>query len=381
MQTLLISLLLVAAASDAAAEQQRVYILGSSVNLRKAPSQEGELLEKLRIGTECHVTEKLQGEWLKVRCGDQEGYAAASLLGTEKPSVEKLRAEARNPKLKLEKRQESALRAATLSPEDVELQKELGRLFFERNLELAARIKNPTVKRTFTCSCGFQSIAVCFKECSAGSLKDVTVRVETRQNLFVVALGQAENVVVYRGKYKVDKKTEVLTGTVLDRSSAASTPVLDKALFQGVEMFRPEREDLPFGQYILDEASQALLDGLPREWGLLKRAEDGFLEFQWNDCGDRPFLLKFVPDMHGRWRLLLEEPGHDVPRRYWISAVVRRDNGLELTLEGLDGSTTRQLFKLPVGDEDDVAWLGETAYGSNFGWHPQHHVPCLQGGP
>lgn len=54
----------------------RLYVLGSSIHLRKAPSPEGESLEKLRIGTECVLLDPSPGEWRKVR--------------EEKPSLEKL---------------------------------------------------------------------------------------------------------------------------------------------------------------------------------------------------------------------------------------------------------------------------------------------------
>ncbi|WNG46706.1 SH3 domain-containing protein [Archangium minus] len=338
------------------------------------------MIEKLQIGTDCLVLEKLQAEWLKVRCGDKEGYASASLMGAEKPSVEALRAQARDPKLTLAQREESALRAATLSPEDVELQKELGQLFFEKNFDFTARLKKPTMKRAFSCSCGWKDVLTCLRGCSSSDLKDVTVRAETKKDLFVVTFANAENVFVYRGKYKLNKKTEILSGEVLEQVSFSVSPVMEKSIFLGIDKARDDKWDLPVGQFVLDNASQALLNGLPKEWGLMKPDEWGNLLMQWNDCWKRPYLLRFMPDIHGRWNILLEDVGAEAPAVYWISSVEKRDNALELVYEGRYGGTTRQLFKLPMSEEE-IAYLGDTAYSSNIRRHPEKHHPCAQGGP
>ncbi len=380
MQTLLLSLLLATAAADATTEQ-RVYVLGSSINLRKEPSAEAEILEKLQIGTECHVIEKLEGAWLKVCCGKKGGYASASLLGPEKPSAEKLKAEAQDMRLPLKQREESALRAATLSPEDIELQTLLGNLFFERNLELMADIKKPTTLRTFNHTCFNQSDISCIGDAAGAGVKNVKIRAETKGNLFVVALGNAERVAVYRGRYNINK-THVLTGEVLESTGFATTPVLEKALFFGIKPRNSGRWDLVLGQFALDEASHATLDGLPREWGRLEPSPpEGFLMMQWNDCLKRPFLLKFNPDIHGRWRLSIETVGTDnAAENYWIAAVSKRGSDLELTLERYYGGTKREVFKLPEGRKD-IAYLGDKAYSFKLDRYAEEHHRCIQGGP
>ncbi|QRK07933.1 SH3 domain-containing protein [Archangium violaceum] len=380
MQTLLISLLLATAAADAAAEQ-RVYVLGSSLNLRKKPSAEAEILEKLQIGTECHVTEKPDGTWLKVRCGEREGYASASLLGPEKPSAEKLKAEAQDTRLTLKQREESALRAATLSPEDVEQQKLLGNLFFERNLELVAGIKKPKPLRTFKHTCFNQSDSSCIGDASGAGVKDVKIRAATKGNLFVVAIGSTERVAVYRGRYKINKVHE-LTGEVLESAGFTATPVMEKALFSGIKPRDSGNWDLALGQFTLDETSHAILDALPREWGRLEPSPpENFLMMQWNDCLKRPFLLTFTPDIHGRWRLSVETVGSDnASENYWISAVSKRDSDLELTLEKYYGGTKRELFKLPDGRKD-IAYLGDKAYSFKLDRYSEVHHRCIQGGP
>lgn len=380
MQTLLLSLLLATAAADT--EAQRVYVLGSSLNLRKEPSAEAEILEKLQIGTECRVSEKLEGQWLKVLCGEKEGYASASLLGPEKPSAEKLKAEAQDTKLPLKQREESALRASTLSPEDAELQKLLGNLFFERNLELAAGIKKPVMRRTFKHTCFNQSDSFCIRDATGAVVKDVKVRAETKGNLFVVAVGNAERVVVYRGRYKINKMNE-LTGEVLEQTGFATTPVLEKALFFGLQPRRSGQWDLALGQFALDDASSSLLDVLPREWAVLEQsaAGSGLWKAQWDDCLKRPYLLKFDPDIHGRWLLIIENVGMDAGiKTRWISAVSKRGNELELTLEEDVVGSTREVFKLPEG-RGDIAYLGDKAYSFKLNRYAEVHHRCIQGGP
>lgn len=387
MQILLLSLLLATAPADTSntAEEQRLYVLGSSLNLRKEPSKDAEVLEKLRIGTECRVTEKLEGEWLKVCCGGRGGYAAATLLGAEKPSVEALKAQAEDDQLPLSQREESALRAAILSPEDAELQKLLGNLFFERNLEQLARLKKPKTLRTFVAQCFNQSDAACIEDQAASSLKGVKVRAETRGNLFVVAVGDAERVVVHRGRYKLDEM-ERLTGQILESAGFATTPVMGKALFFDREMREyDDRWAWPLGQFVLDEASHALLDKLPRKWGILEPSPPkGFLKMQWNGCSKSPFLMEFKPDIHGRWMLKIDIVGDDnATEVHWISAVSRLDNALELTLEAYsvrNKKTRQELFKLSEGS-GDIAHLGDKAYSFKLHRYAEVHHPCRQGGP
>ncbi|HEX8698316.1 MAG TPA: SH3 domain-containing protein [Myxococcaceae bacterium] len=382
MQTLLISLLLAAAASGAATEQ-RLYVLGSSIHLRKEPAKDAETLDKLPIGTECLVSEKLPGDWLKVRCGEKEGYASAPLLGPEKPSLEKLKAEAKNAKLKLEQRLDSALRAASLAPEDTALQKQLGTLFFERNLQLAAASKKPAAKREFTCSCYAQDDALaCLARCSGTGVRNVKLRAEVRKNHFVAASSNGENVAIYRGAYRYSKKPHRVVGEVHERSTFASTPVMEKALFTGAKTTPDDARLSPLGKYVLDESAQALLDSIPKTWGQLVRGPGNLLYMHWNDCAKRPFQLQFTPDMQGRWSFSVENTKADGGEGWWISAVTQRGNKLELTLEDVygRGKPTQQIFKLPEPGSDQAA-LGETLYSHDVQRYPEQHKPCVEGGP
>jgi len=382
MQPLLISLLLATTASGAAAEQ-RLYVLGSSINLRKEPSKDAEALEKLPIGTECLVSEKLPGEWLKVRCGEKEGYASAPLLGPEKPSLEKLKAEANNPKLKLEQRLDSALRAASLAPEDATLQKQLGALFFERNLQLAVASKKPKAKREFTCDCYPQDDALaCVTRCSALGLRNIKTRAEIRKNFFVSAVSNGQSVVVYRGTYRHSKKAGTLAGEVHERTHFDSTPIMEKALFTGAKTTPDDNRLKPLGKYVLDDSSLALLDAVPKTWAQLVRGSDSTPRIYWNDCWKRPFQLAFVPDMQGRWRFSVESDKLDSAEVRYITAVSRRGTELELTLESTSGTgkVSHEIFKLPEPGNDQGS-LKETLYSHDTKRYPVEHKPCREGGP
>ncbi len=381
MNTLLISLLLATTASGSANEQ-RLYVLGSSIHLRKEPSKDAESLEKLPIGTECLVSEKPQDEWLKVRCGEKEGYVSAPLLGPQKPSLDKLKAEAKNPKLKLEQRLDSALRAASLAPEDAALQKQLGTLFFERNLQLAAASKKPAAKREFTCGCSFkEDMLACLTSCANMGTRNVKVRAETKKNLFVATIGSGETVAVYRGAYRYNKKAHSIAGEVYERTHFTAAPVMEKAIFTGAKTTPDDDRLTPFGKYILDENSQALLDAVPNTWGQLIRGTGENIYMYWNDCWKRPFQLKFVPDMQGRWLFSIETQ-KDGGQAWWIIAVARRENSLELTLEDTygKGKVTQQLFKLP-GPGSDQGALGDMLYSYDIQRYPEEHKPCREGGP
>lgn len=381
MKTALLTLLLAATGEDAGV-LQKVYVQGSSVNLRKEPGKDAEVLVKAPIGTECAVTGTASAEWMKVRCGDYEGYAAVSLVGSEKPSVETLRAEAKNPMLTPERREESALRAALLAPDDVELPKLLGELFFERNFNLLAGFKGTTAtKRTFSNTCGRDRVDNCLRDATLAFVRDVRIRVETRQDLFIVAVKDPENVTVYRGKYKLDPETTMVAAEVLEQSSFPSTPVMDKALFSGIEEVPGRKSDLPLGRFVLDDAGHAFLKGIPSAWSLLKQDGEGRLWTPINDCLKKPYLLEFVPDIHGRWLMLRETGAGGGREAFWITSVSKRENELELSLAQTYGeAVSRMVFKLPVGRKD-IGYLDDMAYTFKLRRYPAQHDNCREGGP
>lgn len=371
-----------------------MYVLGSSLNVRKEPSAQAEVVEKLPIGTECRAFEPAQGEWLKVCCGGKPGFVSASLVGPEKPSADIYRAEAQDAQRPLAQRLEGALRAATLVPEDAGLRKLLGELFYQRHLELAAADKKPRQPRTFRSRCHQQDAGQCIRSATGHRIRSASLWTEARDGVFVSAIGTPERVIIYRGRYRYpqkrkDSESYWLTGEVFATESFTPTPVLEEALFHG-EYGTHYQDDflgvIPLGQFVLDDASQELLRGIPQQWGRLEvnpKAEGIFegpwFEMLWNCPEKRPIPLEFEPDLHGRWRLSI--PLEDAA---WISAVEKAEGGLLLTWvrESEDDSgkrftsTKSVLFKLPREGED-VAYLGDVPYTNNLRrYSKKNHYPC-----
>ena len=63
---------------------KKAYIKYSSVNLRKEPSTDAEVLKKLKLNTEVTIVEEVDSIWYKVNVGDSTGYISQDLLSTEK---------------------------------------------------------------------------------------------------------------------------------------------------------------------------------------------------------------------------------------------------------------------------------------------------------
>lgn len=387
MPTLLLGLLLALAGGDGGVES-RLYVLGTSVGLRAEACEEAPVLRQVPFGTECVALEAGQGEWRKVRCGEAEGHALAALLGPRKPSLEKLKAEARNPRRTLEQREESALRAAMLAPEDAGLRKELGTLFFARNLDGVASLKTPPMRRPFSFSCTLNDAARCLASYSSNYVDGVRIRAETKKDLFVIALGTANSVTVYRGRFAFENKRFAQTaevpvkGTVLDQTRMPLTGVMDAALFTGIQPEAQAYRWPSLGEYSLDEASLSLISALPAQWALLKLdTDDGIPRTFWDPCVRKPYVLAFTQDIHGRARVTVTGSG-GLLQQWWLSAVSKRENTLELTLADLySGETKQEVFKLPETG-GDIAYLGTVPYTRRLKYYPSVDPgPCREGGP
>lgn len=382
MPTLLLGLLLALAAGDGGAES-RLYVLGTSVDLRAEACEEAPVLRQVPFGTECVALEAGQGEWRKVRCGEAEGHALASLLGPQKPSLEKLKAEARNPRRTLVQREESALRAAMLAPEDAGLRKELGTLFFARNLDGVASLKTPPMRRPFSVLCSSTDVKGCLASTSRYDLGVVAVRAETKKDVFVIAFDEGDMFTVYRGRFQFNKKTLELKGEVLEQANIPLAAVWKQALFSGHEL--PEfggYERPPLGRFSLDEASLALFSGMPDVWAQLKLdTDDGIPRTLWDPCGEKLYVLVFSQDIHGRVRVIITGPG-GLNQQSWVSAASKRDNSLELDLVSAGGSASRrEVFKLPESG-GDIAYLGAAPYTRRLKYYPSvDPEPCREGGP
>ena len=387
MLTLLVGLLLALTGENGGVEP-RLYVLGASVDLRAEACEEAPVVRQVPFGTECVAQGAGQGEWRQVRCGDAEGHALAALLGPQKPSLEQLKAEARNPRRTLEQREESALRAAMLAPGDAALRKELGALFLVRNLNAVAGLKTPPMRRAFSFTCTVNDAARCLSSHGSSLVSGVRVRVQAKKDLFVIAQGTVDALTVYRGRFQFDNKRFAQTGQVLvkgellDEVRQPLTGLMGQALFADSQPSEYSERWPPLGQYSLDAESLALLSTLPTEWALLKLDnDDGIPRTLWDPCGEELYVLVFRQDIHGRVLMTVTGPG-GLRQSWWIAAVSKRENDLDLALVDLDsGKTTQEVFKLPAPN-GDIAYLGKTPYTRKLKYYPSVDPgPCREGGP
>lgn len=65
-------------------KQEIAYIKYNSVNLRKEPSTDSSVIEKLKLNTEIIVLEEVDSIWNKVKVNDNIGYISKDLMSSEK---------------------------------------------------------------------------------------------------------------------------------------------------------------------------------------------------------------------------------------------------------------------------------------------------------
>ncbi|WNG57118.1 hypothetical protein F0U59_21870 [Archangium gephyra] len=113
----------------------RVFIQGSEVNLRARPSDKAEVVTKVPIATECQRLADAAKGWVRLKCGEVEGFTLKSLVGADKPSFDKLLAQAQDTKASTQVRYDAATRAATLDPKNDKALELLADLFFKSSFE------------------------------------------------------------------------------------------------------------------------------------------------------------------------------------------------------------------------------------------------------
>lgn len=132
------TLCLVALGSTLAGAQTagRVFIQGSEVNLRGTPSPKAEVVTKVPIATECQpLPAKAPKDWVRLKCGEAEGFTLKSLVGPDKPNFDALLAQALDTKASTSVRYDAASRAAALDPNNDKALDLLAELFFTLSFE------------------------------------------------------------------------------------------------------------------------------------------------------------------------------------------------------------------------------------------------------
>ncbi|MBZ4423177.1 hypothetical protein [Myxococcus sp. RHSTA-1-4] len=294
-----------------------LFIQGSEVNLRDKPATNAKVVGKVAIATECQHVKDAPRQWVRLKCGDVEGFTLKSLVGAQKPTAEALLAQTRDTTQPAKTRLDAAMRAATLDSKNEQALKLLADLFFDVNFEQLLKDTDKgglhesfVVKREVLED---QNRKETGEECLLRELEKIEYdwhRFQLRRNDFVSAMYRDGALVVYtgnylsmKGRYKLEDDQDHFQVTIESRSSSAVSEALKLALSQGA---RPpqggtEKYTLHYGEYpgmpILRPEAFRLLRALPPRWHLL--SEEQGERFIRSTCG-LVFTQVFRFDLHRR---------------------------------------------------------------------------------
>jgi hypothetical protein len=263
-----------------------------------------------------------------------------------------------------------------LVPGDFFRRKQWSDLFFEHNFELLVGSKKPLKGPKLESPCVGRHVAECILE-SAGLVRGVESRVVTKERMFVFVVGDSEQIAVYRGQFKYDKEHQSLTEEVLERTRFESAPMLEQALFPSAGTADPEDDASSprLGQFVLDASAQSLMARLPPKWELLKRSDEGAYAVRINGCNGRPYLLRVLPELHGRWLAVVDAPEALFPDERWVSAVTKTERGTKLTLSRNAEDSAPQVLEIPRVDEAPAS-LSKAFYTHRSDKYPDVREPC-----
>ncbi|WP_257457184.1 SH3 domain-containing protein [Archangium lipolyticum] len=222
-----------------------VFIQGSEVNLRDTPGTEGEVVRKVSIGTECQRVKDAPDGWVRLTCGDVEGFTLRSLVSEDKPDFDTLLAQAQAPEETTKARLDAALRAAALEPQNEQALTLLTDLFFDANFEqlekdrakggpheslVVTRETTPEESKTQAAEAGL------FAELEKDGYDWHQLRL--RKSDFVSAMYREESLVVRTGRVSARKQRSTegrdeLEVTIVSRSSSPLSDTLKLALQRG----------------------------------------------------------------------------------------------------------------------------------------------------
>lgn len=301
---LLISLL---AATDAGLPPAAaLYVTGSSVNLRAAPSPTAERVAQLPIATECHVAEQTPEGWARVRCGALAGWTRAELLSATRPTLEPLLARARDRALSSKERLAAAVRAVALAPGNAEADALLRETFFATEWKhLEASLAKGSRAQQFATSCGtgVKDAAECAAR-ALGHADQATwhrIEVDRERSRFVSVVltnRASERLLVRLGTYSGEPRR--LTLSVV---STLDYPVDTLAGPLGRTATPWERQLAEVGGPSADEprpklsdAAAAALASVEGSWHFLNRGKKGAYLQKWCEGGDPEVLIKRLDD-------------------------------------------------------------------------------------
>jgi hypothetical protein len=340
MHVTLLLLSLLAAPDAGLPPAAALYVTGSSVNLRAAPSPTAERVAQLPIATECHVAEQTPEGWARVRCGALAGWTRAELLSATRPTLEPLLARARDRALSSKERLEAALRAVALAPGNAEADALLRETFFATEWKhLEASLAKGSRAQHFATSCGTGVKDAA--ECAARALghadqatwQRIEVDREKSRFVSVVLTNWASAVLLVR------------LGTYSGEPSRLTLSVVSSLEYPVDPLAGPlERTATPWERQLavvggpsadepkpkLSDAAAAALASVEGSWLFLNRGKKGAYVQKWCEGGDPGVAIRRIED--GTAELWTEDrvDGH---RYQVLDARQRRDGSVTVELE------------------------------------------------
>ncbi|QSQ21738.1 hypothetical protein JY651_42395 [Pyxidicoccus parkwayensis] len=360
-----------------------VYIQGSEVNLRDKAATNAKVVAKVTIGTECQQVKSAPKQWVRLKCGDAEGFTLKSLVGAQKPTIEALLAQAQDATQAAKVRLDAAMRAATLDSENAQALKLVSDLFFDVSFEqlLKDRERNRRkggFRERFRVMREVESSYPKLKRESgeAALLRELEKldfdwhRIEFRDAGFVSAMYRGGELVVYAGGFgsingqdELNDTDEEFLVAIESRSSSAVSEPLKRALQQGARTATPdfrkydelhqESPDMP----ALSLEALRLFQSLPNRWLEISETEDGerFLRF---GCGGL-MGAELRVDLHRRasvWWHRLAGSGESNDEVLRVASIAKTATGFQFELSSRGGHSASLTVTWPTADANVSDW-------------------------
>ncbi|EPX58623.1 hypothetical protein D187_003821 [Cystobacter fuscus DSM 2262] len=366
-----------------AQEAGSVYIQGSEVNLRGGASTDGEVVKKVLIGTECQKLEGAQKKgWVRLKCGEAEGFTLEKLVGADKPNLETLLAQAQDAAKSAKERLDAAARAATLEPQNEQASQLLTQLFFDVNFEQLAKDKRKGgLHESFLVVCnprGMQNPRT-HEQCLTDELEKIEYdwhQLSIRDDRFVSAMFREGNLVVYTGhmksraKGRFDPEDDEFNIVIESRSRSPIADALKASLQKGARSADPDAnrysnfEGEYAGMPVLSPAAYRIFRSLPSVWyNLTEWSGERYILV---NCGSIVGRVLHV-DVHHRASIQRSDLPRveDVPQTDRIKDISKNDSVHHFELCNYRGCQTSQTLTWPTDEPGIARWKTEQLQGSD----------------
>ncbi|ATB37410.1 hypothetical protein CYFUS_002832 [Cystobacter fuscus] len=382
-----------------AQEAGPVYIQGSEVNLRGGESTDGEVVKKVLIGTECQKLEGAEKKgWVRLKCGETEGFTLEKLVGADKPSLEALLAQAQDVAKSTKERLDAAARAATLDPQNEQASQLLSQLFFDVNFKQLAKDKRKGgLHESFLVVCNerAQQNRRTHEQCLTDELEKIEYdwhQLSIRDSRFVSAMFREGNLVVYTGymksraKGRFDPEDDEFNIVIESRSRSTLSDTLRASLQKGARpsarsedkysMFDSESADMP----TLSSEAYQIFRSLPPVW--YKLQEQSGERFILVNCGSISGSVLRI-DLHHRASVLTSDlPEGDFRQVDRVKDISKDDSIYKLQLCNHQGCQDSITLTWPTDEQGIARWKLEQAQGSDGKSHTlDEHYSINKGAP